>query len=69
MLVLKRGGRATRGFLPDQKILIVAKVIAVSILLNTYNYIAVTRFNRDYLRIEDFELQNLSSSTFFELNT
>ena len=47
MLVLKRARRATRCFLPDQKILILAKVIAGSISQNTYNYIAVARFNRE----------------------
>ncbi len=51
MPVLKRTSRATRCLLPDQKILLIAKVIAVSSSPNTYNYIVVARFNRDYLNI------------------
>ena len=69
MLVLKRARRATRCFLPDQKILILAKVIAGSISQNTYNYIAVARFNREYLKISNFEAKNLSPPTFFEIKT
>ena len=64
-----RAWRATRCFLPDQKILFLTWFIAISNLDFTYNYIAVARFNRDYLKIENFELQNLSSPTFFELST
>ena len=51
------------------KILILAKVIAGSISQNTYNYIAVARFNRKYLKISNFEAKNLSPPTFFEIKT
>ena len=46
-----------------------AWVIAISNMDFTYDYIAVARFKRDYLKIANFELKNLSSPTFFEQST
>ena len=65
--MVKGAGRATRCFLPDQKILILAGFIAFSKLQNTYNY----RFTRDrnYLKILNFDTRNLSLPTVFELET
>ena len=51
MLLSLRASRATRCFLPDQKILILAGLIAFSKSQNTFNYIAATRFTRDYLKL------------------
>ena len=65
----EEGREGYQMLITGSKILIVAKIITVSSLQNTYNYIAVARFNCDYLKIENFELKNLSSSTFFDLET
>ena len=62
-------GRATRCFLPDQKILILAGFIVFSKFQNTYNYFAAARFTRDYLKILNFDTKNLSPPTVFELET
>ena len=59
ILFLYMAGRATRCFLPDQKILILAGFIAFSKLQNTYNYLAAARFTRDYLKILNFDTKNL----------
>ena len=42
---------ATRNFFWIEKILFLAKVIALSNLKNTYNYIAQANFNRDFPKI------------------
>ena len=55
-------------FLPDQKILILAGFIAFSKSQSTYNYLAATRFTRDYLKILYFDTKKLSP-TVFELET
>ena len=46
-----------------------AWVIAISNMDFTYDYIAVARFKRDYLKIANFEAKNLSPPTFFEIET
>ena len=58
---------ATRNFLWNQKILLLAQEIGFLNLENTYNYITRAIFNRDYLKMYFFELKNLSSPTFFDL--
>ena len=42
---------ATRNFSQNGKILFLAKVISLSNLKNTYNYIAYVNFNRDFPKI------------------
>ena len=69
MLFLTRAVRATKCFLPDQKILTVAKVITVSNSGNTYNYIAAAQFNRNYITILNFEATNISPPIVAELET
>jgi hypothetical protein len=56
----------TNCLLPHQKILILTKLMAGWRSALMCNSIARAIFNRDYLKILIFDLQNLSSSTFFE---
>jgi hypothetical protein len=66
----KRRVRDTSCFLPHQKILIVAKVMAGwrSAPKLMSDSIAHGIFNRDSLKILIFELRNLSSPTFFSIH-
>ncbi len=67
MLVLKRAGRATRCFLPDQKILFLAKVIACQILTFTCIYSVFANFNRNSWKIMFFQFQKYKAFTVFKL--
>ena len=57
---------ATSCFLPHQKILILAEVMAGWRSAIMCNCIARAIFNREYLNISNFELQNESTPPFFE---
>ena len=61
----KRRVRGTSCFLPHQKILILAKVMAGWRSALMSNSIVRANFIRDYLKILFFELQNVSPPTFF----
>ena len=65
----KKRVRGTSCFLPHQKILILAKVMTGWRSALMCNSIACVIYNRDYLKILIFELQNISSSKFFEQST
>ena len=55
--------------LPDQNIFILAGFIAFSKSQNTYNYLAAARFTRDYLKILNFDIKNVSPPPVFEIET
>ena len=61
------GAPATRCFLPDQKILVLAKVIAFSNLEFIGNYTTRANFNRDLWKTKNLATKNLSSPAFFEI--
>ena len=62
----KRGVRPSSCFLPFQKILILAEVIAGQKSAPMCNFIVCTIFICVYLKYKSFKLQNLSSPTVFE---
>ena len=44
-------------------------IFKIAKYIQTYNYLAVVRFTRDYLKILKFVTKNLSPPTVFELQT
>ena len=65
----EEGREGYQMLITGSKILIVAKIITVSSLQNTYNYIAVARFNCNYLEILNSEAKILPPPTFSEIKS